>query len=335
MRGKKGSGRRRTTSPSARSGSGGLAAGSLAENQVEELKLVASRWRRWFEADRRRTLLVAIGMSILMIFVMARFGGNGDSDDSKPTFGEDEVEFDAPDSVAATEEAAVAAKRKILTRGPSTEELQADLKAATGKTHPTEKPISAGDYNVLLRPMVGMPQWKSVICPDKGGGKQNKICSKAYTEYLFDVPSPGVYYVYVETIAPNINDNSLWIGAPNADPGRFMTCPSVKAGSLVPHKHVKSKRWLCCPKYLDNNAKKGQGAFYTQCCMTTLGPFAEDAGCILDLEVDSKPHWNMLPRELVVKSASEPVIIRLFAREDGTAVSRVMLSSNPTLKKIT
>jgi hypothetical protein len=215
--------------------------------------------------------------------------------------------------------------------GPSASELAADAAATTGLTHASDKAVQAKKFNAKLRGLVG-GEGGALICPDKGGGNNNKACSKSYAEYLFKVPAPGSYYVYVETVAPNINDNSLWVGMPGLDRTAFATCPQgVKAGPLVPHKHVSAKKWLCCPKYLASNAKKNQGRFYCDCCTDSIGPSGTDLGCILDLEVSTSPQWNMLPRELKITSAKEPVAVRLYAREDGSAFTRVLLSGNPAL----
>lgn len=254
------------------------------------------------------------GLKGTLVVAESGYGGDSDNDFDEP------VEKPKPK------------RRKESTPALTPEQIEEDLGKATHRKLAIELPAEATSYNVMLRPME--TKGSSVICPDKGGGKQNKICSQAYAEYLFDVTKPGVYYLYVETLGPNINDNSLWVGAPMMDSSTFTNCPDVKAGALVPHKHVKSKKWLCCPKYLASNAKKGQGAFYCECCISSIGPYGKDLGCILDLEVDANPHWNMLPREIKVASTSEPFPIRLYAREDGTAITRVMLSASPALKSI-
>ena len=50
---------------------------------------------------------------------------------------------------------------------------------------------------------------------------------------------------------------------------------------------------------------------------------------MLDLEVDSQPHWNQVPRKFT--PSGEELTIRLYAREDGTAVTRLYLSTRPEL----
>lgn len=88
-----------------------------------------------------------------------------------------------------------------------------------------------------------------------------------YIEFNFAVSEGTAYYLYVEAVGPTIMDNSLWVGTTDDNDIDFMKCESKqKAGPLVPHKHVSKSKWLCCPKYLAKNAKKGQGDFYTQCC---------------------------------------------------------------------
>lgn len=221
-------------------------------------------------------------------------------------------------------------KNRKNTFDVSASDLENDLKSVTGLKHKVEKSVQADKYNVKLRP-IEVKNNRQLICPDKGGGSNNKVCSKAYAEYLFQIPKPGSYYVYVETVAPNIMDNSLWVGAPGLDQADYAKCPTIKAGPLMPHKHVKNKKWLCCPKYLAANAKKNQGKFYCDCCISTIGPTGQDIGCILDLEVSKTPQWNMLPRALNVKSITNPLAVRIYAREDGSAWTRILLSSNPSL----
>mmetsp|Transcript_5539 Transcript_5539/g.10404 ORF Transcript_5539/g.10404 Transcript_5539/m.10404 type:complete len:336 (+) Transcript_5539:136-1143(+) len=303
---------------------------SISQNGFD-LQRTIQAIRAWLNADQRRMVAVALILLVFVFQVARPFGGsqapyaqsqglraNGGGD----AYGDD-AEFEEETTKAPTK------KKKPAPKGPPLEGMEADIAAATGKVHGPEKAVPATAYNVKVRPLE--VRENLVICPDKGGGSENKICSKAYAEYLFKVPSPGAYYVYVESVAPNINDNSLWIGAPSLDSSGFASCPSAKAGPLVPHKHVKSKKWLCCPKYLANNAKKGQGQFYCDCCITSIGPKQNEMGCILDLEVSTGPQWNMLPRLLKVTSTSDPLPVRLYAREDGTGFTRVLLSSDPNL----
>jgi len=287
------------------------------------------------EKDRKRSILLVT--LILLILLKGWVGGASNTasvaNNLRDNNGRDMDAYNGDDEEAKVEKP-VPKKKKTSEVGPTAAQFEEDLRKVSGKILEVEKPALAYDYNVMLRPLVQRSSDKSVVCPDKGGGKYNKVCSKAYAEYHFNIPSPGTYYVYVETVAPNINDNSLWVGSPDVDQSTFGECPGTKAGPLVPSKHVKSKKWLCCPKYLESNRKKGQGLFYCECCTTTIGPKGNDMGCILDLEVDSKPHWNMAPREFVVKETTSPLRIRLYAREDGTAFTRVLVSSNPALKTI-
>jgi len=190
----------------------------------------------------------------------------------------------------------------------------------------TDELISASKFSRLVKPME-IRHNNLAICPNIGGGGKNRQCSKGYLEYYFKVEPGTDYYIYVETIGPNINDNSLWVGT-DANQKKFLSCSSkTKAGQLVPHKHVKAGKWLCCPKYLAKNQKGGQGDFYYECCFSKLGPKGDETGCILDLEVDSKPHWNMLPR--ILTPESNEMMIKIYAREDGTAVTSLFVSTNP------
>lgn len=331
----------RRSSPGAGSSSGPTGLGGIGA-ALERLKLQGQRWQIWLQQDQRRSrALAAAACVLLVLLVVAWRHDDAQAPALKGSSALDAAEFDLSgddadmgiDGDAVEEAAKPKPKPKPKAAiGPSRADFESDLAAATGMAHAVETPAAADAYNVMLRPMV--LQGKMVICPDKGGGKFNKICSKAYAEYLFTVPRAGTYYVYVEAVAPNINDNSLWVGAPDLDTASYTACPAAKAGNLVPHKHVKAKKWLCCPKYLDANARKGNAAFYCQCCIDNIGPFGEDLGCVLDLEVDSKPHWNLMPRALKVTATDKPVAVRLYAREDGTGVTRIMLSSNPALKTI-
>ncbi|GBG26956.1 Hypothetical Protein FCC1311_031792 [Hondaea fermentalgiana] len=321
---------------SSRSKSGGSS--SSSSSKKFNLKLQLQKWYIWLLEDKRRA---QVALAVLVIFVLAFLtssGGGSGTKSSSPMLqgsvaaGDAYGELDSEGTASAEEVVAPKRRKRAAPAGPSPEEFQEDLAKATSRKLALDKPAAATDYNVMLRPLE--VKGKTVICPDKGGGKANKVCSMAYVEYLFDIASPGVYYLYVETLGPNINDNSLWVGAPSLPSSSFTECPRNKAGPLIPHKHIKSKKWLCCPKYLEANAKKGQGAFYCECCSSTIGPFGKDLGCILDLEVDANPHWNMLPREFSVTSTSEPFPIRLYAREDGTAITRVLLTKDPALKSI-
>jgi len=117
--------------------------------------------------------------------------------------------------------------------------------------------IPAGKYSRLVKPMEHRHD-NLVICPNVGGGGKNRQCSKGYLEYYFEVEAGRDYYLYVETIGPNINDNSLWVGT-DANEKNFLSCSSkTKAGPLVPKKHIKSSKWLCCPKYLAKNNRNGK-----------------------------------------------------------------------------
>jgi len=263
----------------------------------------------WLLLNRQLVIKLSVMCTVVFIIVIVLFSGGR------------EEETPISSSFRSQEDPVMKVKEDIR-------EIQMDLEKKTGAVNPIETSVSALSFNVIVRPMVS--KLNVVWCPDTGGGKANKLCSKGFAEYVFNVPKPGVYYVYVETVAPNINDNSLWVGSPNL----LETCPANKAGGLVPHKHVKSKTWLCCPKYLANNAKKGQAPFYSDCCSSSLGPAGQDVGCVLDLEVDEKPHWNMLPRELKITNSKHQLVVKLYAREDGTAISRIFVSANPSLKSI-
>jgi len=186
----------------------------------------------------------------------------------------------------------------------------------------------------LAKPLEAHPKYAGgVWCPEKGGGTRNQACSKVSAEYRIRVTTPGKYFLYVEAVAPTIMDNSLWIGRGDVQEGEdelreFAECSSTTlAGPLIPHKHVSSKKkFLCCPAYLAKNAKKGMSAFYSSCCFNGLGPRADETGCAMDLEISDAPRWNQAPRVFSVKDTSRPVLVRVYAREDGTVWTGLVLT---------
>lgn len=193
----------------------------------------------------------------------------------------------------------------------------------------------------------------AVTCPEQGG--KNLQCSKVYAEFTFSKLQPKTsYFLYVQTIAPTIMDNSLWISPPLAPPSSSSSSASVvgnleaftaasacKSPSssgkypLVPHKHTSgsSARWLCCPAYLAKNKKKNMAPFYSDCCHPALGPGGDETGCVLDLEVSTGPQWNEFPRAFRLEKG-DSFSVRIYFREDGTAVSGVFLSSRANLATI-
>eukprot|EP00924_Labyrinthula_sp_SR-Ha-C_P010045 maker-scaffold_40-snap-gene-0.1-mRNA-1 protein AED:0.00 eAED:0.00 QI:66/1/1/1/1/1/2/691/299 len=195
-----------------------------------------------------------------------------------------------------------------------------------------EKVASALDSSQVGGPMLKEEDKKLLSCPNVDGGGKNKQCSKGFSTYVFKVKPNTEYFLYVETVAPNIWDNSLWIGT-NGDQTIFKTCPRKRAVPLVPHKHLKWKRWDCCPKYLNKNKAKGKDEFYYGCCFDKLGPNGNEEGCMLDLEVNSKPQWNMMPRIFKTRSKQTELNVNLYAREDGTSISRIFLSKQSNLKE--
>ena len=146
----------------------------------------------------------------------------------------------------------------------------------------------------------------------------------------------GDYFLYVQVTAPGLNDNSLWIGlVEGADQDAFDECqnpPGEDSGPLIPHKHLtSSKKFLCCPAYLTKNKKKGLAGFYSDCCYSGLGKDSNEKGCVLDLEVDTQLRWNELPRAVRTSEDDKIVVVRIYAREDGTSWSGLVLSSKSTL----
>ena len=139
----------------------------------------------------------------------------------------------------------------------------------------------------------------------------------------------------MQVTAPGLNDNSLWVGlVEGAEQDAFDACktPSGEsAGPLIPHKHVSSKKFLCCPAYLAKNKKKGLAGFYSDCCYSGLGKDGNEVGCVLDLEVDEKLRWNELPRTIRTTKSNAVVSIRIYAREDGTSWGGLVLSGKSTL----
>jgi hypothetical protein len=89
----------------------------------------------------------------------------------------------------------------------------------------------------------------AVLCPERGG--KNTQCCKSSALYEFAGGRAGAkHFLYVQTIAPTLNDISLWVG-PAQEDAEFAKCRSEQAaGPLVPHKHASSKKWLCCPAYV-------------------------------------------------------------------------------------
>lgn len=191
------------------------------------------------------------------------------------------------------------------------------LVPASAFSGPLKKPLELGENEA------------SVVCPERGG--KNAPCSKSKAEYRFLIKESNEYYLYVEVIAPDLNANSLWVGV-DQDFESFSKCDDAAlAGPLTPHKHVTSSgKWLCCPAYLGKNKKKGLAAFYSDCCYNGLGKGGDESGCVLDLEVDTQPKWNQLPRVIKVDvddpKQGKVITVRLYAREDGTAWTRLALS---------
>ncbi len=217
-----------------------------------------------------------------------------------------------------------------------------------GPVHLNDKIITASTQaSGLMAPFKIMNNM--AICPNIGGGGKNIQCTKGYVEFRFKVNKAGIYYLYIETFAPTLLDNSLWVSPP-LDPTNgnelpaddeqlksFLQCDSKHTpGPLVPHKHItSSKKIECCPKYLAKNAKKGMSAFYSDCCYASVGPYGDGNGCVMDLEMDTvKPLWNLSPRAYVVKDPNKLLVIRLYGREDGTGVTRVLLTTNDKMKDI-
>ena len=100
-----------------------------------------------------------------------------------------------------------------------------------------EKPTVALQYSALVFPMEeGEVNHHNVLhCPNRDGGGKNKFCSKGYAEYTFKVMPDVKYYLYIETIAPTIYDNSLWVGVgEDASEDTLQRCPRLQAGPLVP-----------------------------------------------------------------------------------------------------
>ena len=166
----------------------------------------------------------------------------------------------------------------------------------------------------------------------KNQGK-NTQCGKVSAEYRFKVKKAGDYFLYIQVIAPGLNDNSLWIGlVDGANEAAFDECstPSgISPGPFLPHKHLtSSKKFLCCPAYLNKNKKKGLAGFYSDCCYMGLGKEGNEKGCVLDLEVDDQARWNQLPRVIQTTDDNQVVVVRIYAREDGTSWTGLVLSSN-------
>lgn len=277
------------------------------DHKDKRKKLVKEKKRKsiYMELTREKLLKLSF-FSIFVLFVLTIFEGNVESselrfeDDSDYSIEEEDTKID------------VFSNRMGL-NVLSTESMESSL-----------------SYSGLVEPMKEFSS--GVECPNMDGGGKNKQCSKGYSEYVFSVVVGKKYYLYIETVAPTIWDNSLWVGVSNADSGKFESCPKIPVveETLVPHKHVKNNRFLCCPKYLTKNEKKGKDSFYFGCCYEALGPDKKDKGCVLDLEVGEEPLWNMLPRQIVAES--NLLGVKLFAREDGVGITRLFLSS--TSRKI-
>lgn len=214
-----------------------------------------------------------------------------------------------------------------------------------GEEQSTPKPTKPVP-NVILQPEMFIPANKfssivkkpldvqsgTVSCPERGG--KNAPCGKVPIEYRFQVKDPGDYFLYIQVVAPSLNDNSLWVElVSGADEHIYEECQTnINAGPLIPHKHVASKKtFLCCPAYLAKNKKKGLASFYSDCCYGGLGKDSNEKGCVLDLEVDTQPRWNQLPRVFRVEASDTLVSVRVFAREDGTSWTGLVLSSESAL----
>lgn len=197
------------------------------------------------------------------------------------------------------------------------------------RIHLPERLVLANAYSGTLKKPVELGENDMVVCPERGG--KNTQCSKVGVEYEFRISETDDYFLYVEVIGPDLNANSLWVGVDEEFLG-FETCDEDKdAGELIPHKHKSTNgKWLCCPAYLGKNKKKGLTAFYSDCCFDGLGKKGDEKGCVLDLEVDTQPRWNQLPRVIHVEvddtKIGRIVTVRLYAREDGTAWTRLALS---------
>ena len=183
-----------------------------------------------------------------------------------------------------------------------------------------------------VEPLKGM-----LTCKERGG--KNKECSRGYAEYRFKVKPRTKYYLWIRGVGPDLFANSLWVGAPGHGPLNTAHChwpEGVKVPFTVPHKHrpkhgsAKGRdRVVCCPAYLGKNRKAGKDPFYFECCHGGLGPDGHEKGCVFDLEVDTEPKWQMLPRVYhVLKHHGEELAIRIYAREDGTSWTALMLSNN-------
>jgi hypothetical protein len=207
------------------------------------------------------------------------------------------------------------------------------------RLHSAEVLVPAASFSGILKKPLEIVEKDIVSCPERGG--KNTQCGKVSSEYRFKVAKSGDYYLYVQVIAPGLNDNSLWIGVSEDDGIDFTTyydndqacqTPS-EVGSLIPHKHLTSsgKKFLCCPAYLAKNKKKGLAGFYSDCCYMGLGKDSTEKGCVLDLEVDSNQRWNELPRVIRTTKDNQIVSVRIYAREDGTSWSGVVLSNQPAL----
>ena len=57
-----------------------------------------------------------------------------------------------------------------------------------------------------------------------------------FAEYRFTIPKAGIYYLYIQTIAKNLRDNSLWVSPAFDDHGALL------------HYGGSSKTFYTCPK---------------------------------------------------------------------------------------
>ena len=318
------------------------------ENISIETKLRWNRARTFIEGAYRRgewMMLAGLALSVLVVFLLVlklAFGIGIGSGGDAPLTSFQRSETSTRESVvmehAAAEEHPNVNKKK-LTKKPKAP-LSVQTKRAA--VHSTDVVVNAAKFyqktsNIVSASARG--KYSFLICPDAGGKDANKECSRGFMEYRFNIEKAGTYWLYVQTYCTNIYDNSLWVSPALDENGErvesamasFESCDGKqKAGSLVPHKHVSRKKLLCCPAYLAKNLKKKMAPFYTNCCYDRIGPEGNEMGCVLDLEVGTAPTWNMLPRPYQLPMGQ--FSMRLYAREDGTAVMAAALSANPKLK---
>lgn len=213
-----------------------------------------------------------------------------------------------------------------------------EVEAKPAPVHRTDVLVKASQFaNPALKKPLELVGSSEVSCPERGG--KNTQCGKVFAEYRFEGATPGSdYYLYIQVKAPSLNDNSLWVSqvdAPSAFYKDSACSGATTMGDLVPHKHRSSDNaLLCCPKYLAKNGKKGLVGFYSDCCYKGLGKEPDsDTGCVLDLEVEAGPKWNQFPRPLT-PNAQGHLAVRIYAREDGTSWTALVVSSEPALTQL-